>query len=93
MCFGGGGRQEVAQPNINVMPQAPVVKMPEAPKQLTQEYKPLQPLDYQPGIQQAGSSRRRQSQADGRATMAGRRGLTIGLNASQSAPPAGGINL
>ena len=94
MCFGGGGGQQQQAPApINIMPQAPIVKTPEAPKQLTQEYKPLQPLQYQPGIQQAGGTSRRRDLASGRGSMARRRGLSIGISGSQAAPPSGGINL
>ena len=94
MCFGGGGGgQQQAPAPINIMPQAPVVKTPEAPKQLKQDYKPLQPLEYQPGVQQAGSSSRRQSQRSGLGNMARRRGLSIGISGSQAVPPSGGINL
>ena len=94
MCFGGGGGQQQQAPApINIMPQAPTVVQPEAPKQLNQQYKPLQPLEYQPGLQQAGGSRRRRDQLSGRQSMAGRRGLSIGISGSQAAPPSGGINL
>jgi hypothetical protein len=94
MCFGGGGGgQQQAPAPINIMPQAPVVKTPEPPKQLSQDYKPLQPLEYQPGLQQAGSTRRRRDQMSDRGTMARRRGLSIGISGSQAAPPSGGINL
>jgi len=94
MCFGGGGGgQQQAPAPINIMPQVPIVKTPEAPKQLAQDYKPLQPLEYQPGLQQAGSSRRRRDQMSGRGSMARRRGLSIGISGSQAAPPSGGINL
>lgn len=94
MCFGGGGGgQQQAPAPINIMPQAPIVKTPEPPKQLAQEYKPLQPQQYQPGLQQAGSSRRRRDQMSGRGSMARRRGLSIGISGSQAAPPSGGINL
>lgn len=94
MCFGGGGGgQQQAPAPINIMPQAPIVKTPEPPKQLTETYKPLQPQQYQPGLQQAGGSRRRRDQLSGRQSMAGRRGLSIGISGSQAAPPSGGINL
>ena len=94
MCFGGGGGgQQQAPAPINIMPQTPIVKEPEPPKQLKQDYKPLQPLDYQPGIQQAGASRRRRDQLSGRTSMARRRGLSIGISGSQATPPSGGINL
>ena len=94
MCFGGGGGgQQQAPAPINIMPQAPTVVQPEPPKQLNQQYKPLQPLEYQPGLQQAGGSRRRRDQLSGRQSMAGRRGLSIGISGSQAAPPSGGINL
>ena len=43
MCFGGGGGRQQAPAPINIMPQAPIVKTPEPPKQLAQDYKPLQP--------------------------------------------------
>ena len=94
MCFGGGGgQQQAATPNITVMPQAPTVVQPEAPPQLTQQYKPLQPLEYQPSLQQAGSTRRRSETLAGRGAMARRRGLSIGISGSQAVPPSGGINL
>jgi hypothetical protein len=94
MCFGGGGGQQQQAPApINFMAQAPIVKTPEPPKQLTQEYKPLQSQAYQPGIQQAGASRRRQDLAANRQSLARRRGLSIGISGSQAAPPSGGINL
>jgi hypothetical protein len=81
MCFGGGGGgQQQAPAPINIMPQAP-------------EYKPLQPQEYQPGLQQAGSSSRRRDQMSGRGSMARRRGLSIGISGSQATPPSGGINL
>ena len=93
MCFGGGGQQQAAAPQVSVTPTAPVMVQPQAPAQLTQEYKPLQPTEYQPGIQQAGASRRRRNLASGRQTMARRRGLSIGVSGAASAPPSGGINL
>lgn len=94
MCFGGGGGGgQSPAPNVTVNPMAPVVKNPEPPKQLTQEYKPLQPQEYQPGIQQAGSSQRRQTQATDRASLARRRGLSTGITLSGSSTPSGGINL
>ena len=94
MCFGGGGGgQQQAPAPINIMSQAPIVKTPEPPKQLAQDYKPLQPLAYQPGLQQAGGARRRRDQAAGQGNMARRRGLSIGISGSQAAPPPGGINL
>ena len=94
MCFGGGGGQQQQAPApINIMPQAPTVVQPEAPKQLTQQYKPLQPQEYQPGVQQAGSRSRRSDLAAGRGSMARRRGLSIGISGSQAVPPSGGINL
>ena len=95
MCFGGGGGQQQQAPApINIMPQAPIIKQPEPPKQLTETYKPMQPQTYQPGVQQAGAgSRRRDLAAGGRASMARRRGLSIGISGSQAIPPSGGINL
>jgi len=91
MCFGGGGGGG-SQPNINVMPQAPVVKMPEAPKQLVADYKPLQPQNLQTGIQQAGTSQRQSDPLAG-SRMSRRRGLSSGVALSQSPAPTGGINL
>jgi len=94
MCFGGGGGgQQQAPAPINIMPQAPIMKMPEPPKQLANDYKPMQPLEYQPGLQQAGSSARRQRQSAGQGNLARRRGLSIGISGSQAIPPSGGINL
>ena len=94
MCFGGGGGSS-PPPVVNVQqPQAPIVKQPEPPKELTAaEYKPVAPLQYQPGVQQAGSSTRRRDPLGTRQTMARRRGLSIGISGSQAAPPSGGINL
>ena len=93
MCFGGGGGSQAAPPQVNVMPMTPIVKEPEPPKQIANEYKPLQPLDYQPGVQQAGTTKRRRDLASGRTSMSRRRGLSIGISGSQAAPPSGGINL
>ncbi len=95
MCFGGGGgqQQSAANPNINITPMAPIVRTPEPPKQLTEQYKPLQSQSYQPGIQQAGATRRRRELESGLRSKARRRGLSIGLSASQAVPPSGGINL
>jgi len=97
MCFGGGGGgQQQAPAPINIMPQTPIIKQPEAPKQLTQQYTPLQQQTYQPGVQQAGASQRRQTQsADTGASMARRRGLSAGLAVARggSTTPRGGINL
>ena len=94
MCFGGGGGgQQTVNPNINITPQQPIVKEPEAPKQLTNTFKPLQSLEYQPGIQQAGSASKRRLGGGDRIAMARRRGLGIGISGSQAVPPSGGINL
>jgi len=94
MCFGGGGgQQQAAAPNINVTPQTPTVVKPEAPKQLANTYQPIQSQQYQPGFQQAGSTKRRQDLASGRIAMANRRGLSIGVSGSAANFPTGGINL
>ncbi len=95
MCFGGGGGQQQQAPApINIMPQAPVIKQPEPPKQLTETYKTLQPQTYQPGVQQAGAgARRRDLATGGRESMARRRGLSLGISGSPATPPSGGINL
>lgn len=96
MCFGGGGGQrQQAQPMINVVPQNPIVKTPEPPKQadLTQ-YRPLQKQEYQPGVQMAGSSRRRQ-EGDTSVRDTRRRSLSVGLGLARGGGfnPSGGINL
>ena len=97
MCFGGGGGQQQQAPApINIMPQTPVVKTPEAPKQLAQTFQPLQQQTYQPGIQEAGASKRRQTQsADTGASLARRRGLSAGVAMARSTGfiPRGGVNL